>query len=348
MAGPPVAAPGLGSLGLADRYGPAVAEDVVDPNAETVVVEAPEIVVEAEPVPARPDLSRWWLAFGDPVLEALIERGRTDNLDVQEASPSAGGLAATTGLEAVRQRVAVAIARTYIAVRGRQAVIENIRQFLAQREAAIKLARFRAQAGLVPALDAARAIAGRDDNAARISELEAMNLRDVAQIAVLTGQAPEALGDLVSGTAQIPLGPVDVALGRPSDLLGQKADIRAAQTKLAGAGAGSEAQRTGLIGYKRAVLKALQEVEVQNAALQSAKLREIDLGRATATADAAAQLARKNYAEGLADYSTLEQVEARLLSVRNAQRQAQVERALALIGLYIALGGQAGGEKFGG
>lgn len=288
--------PSFADMGLADSYGAATLPDA----------------------PA-PDLANWWQSFDDPVLDALIERGRNDNLDVQEARRADRKRGATDTPDRLRRKIEAEIARTYVTLRLRQALIENTHDFLAQRQVLIQLARFRVQAGLVPPLDVARAVAGRDMLAVRIPELEARNLQDAGRIAVLTGQTPQALSDLLDGAAQIPTGPTDVALGRPSDLPIPAQAIN-----------------------KRAILKAVQAVEAQNTAFQSAKQREIALTRAVTTTEAAAKLARKAYAEGLADYSTLEQVEANLLSTRDALRQAQARRALKLIGLYVALRGDAG------
>lgn len=328
--------PDLAQLGIADHYSTAGVE-----RAETLAaaLSAPAIAAEQ---PAQ-----WWTAFGDPVLDALIERANADNLDVQEAMLDDGRRAARTAipptLEMVRGKVQAAVARIYIGLRGRQVLIADNREFLVQRQALIQLAQFRAQAGLVPALDTARAVASRDEIVARIADLEAQDMQDIGQIAMLTGQAPEALGELVADTAQVPVGPGDVALGSRSALLLRRADIKAAADRLAASGPQAGVQGSALIDYKRAVLRAVQEVEAQNSAFQHAKLREIDLGRAVATAEAAALLARKAYADGQADYSTLDQVETRLLSGRAALRQAQVQRATALIGLYMALGTDTGG-----
>lgn len=293
-------------MGVADRYASA------GPQAGPAAAE-----------PQRPDLAKWWQSFDDPVLDALIERGRRDNLDMKAAA-LAGGKGGAPAIAVVRGTVEADIARAYIALRGRQTMIEDVRDFLTQRQSLIPLARFRVQAGLVTPLDVARAVAGRDEAAARIVELEARNRQDAGRIAVLTGQAPQAPGDLLDGTARLPAGPANVALGRPSDL-----PVRQLSTRTP----------AGQIAYKRAFLKAVQAVEAQNTAFQYAGLREAALLRAATSAEAAARLGRRAYAQGLADYSTLEQVEADLLSTRTALRQTQARRALALIGLYVALGG---------
>jgi outer membrane protein TolC len=308
--------PALADLGLADRYASVASPDE---NAAT-----------AEAVAAPLNLERWWQSFQDPVLDALIEHARSDNLDVVIAAQTKRN--GRESMAALRNRKAADIARNYIALRARQAMLENTRDFLDQRQATIRLASFRLQAGLVPALDVARAVAGRDAVAARLADLNTRNRQDVAAIAVLTGQPPQALGDLLDGQSHIPLGPASVALGRPSDLRLPPADKRPRRA-------------LAIVTYKRALLGAIAQVEVQSAAFEGAKHRERALERAVAAAETAALLARKAYGEGLADYSALEQVEDGLLSMRNALRLAQAQRAVALAGLYLALGGEAAADS---
>ena len=323
--------PSLADLGLADSY------------TSSVLVSSDE---RSEGAISRPDLDKWWQSFEDPVLDALVERGRSNNLDVREAGMVTAnknlktkGFTAASALKIVRSKVEADVAQTYVVLRSRQAIIENMRDFVVHRQGVIQLARFRAQAGLVLPLDAAQAVASRDAMAARIPDLQARNLQDAGRLAVLTGQAPGALADLLDGTAQLRVGPADVQIGRPSDLPLQWAGTSAPLAK--GAAVPAELN-AGQIAYKRQVLKAMQAVEAQNIAFRYARLRESGFAAAETTAETAARLARTAYGEGLADYSTLDRAETSLLATRNALQQSKAKRALALIGLYMALRGEGG------
>ena len=299
--------PSFADLGVTDRYVVATS-----PHGDMATDDTVELPV---------NLERWWQSFQDPVLDALVERARTGNLDVLIAAKTARN--SRKSVDVLRNRIARDIARNYIELRGRQAMLENIRDFLDQRQATIRLAGFRAQARLAPVLDVARAVANYDEVAARIVDLDAGNRQDAAAIAVLTGQPPQDLVDLLDGRSEIPRGPASVALGKPSDLRLPPLDRRV-QSGLA------------TLVYKRAVTDAVRHIEARYAAFEAAKRREKAIERAVDTADTAALLTRKAYGEGLADYSSLEHVEASQLSMHNALRLAQTARALALTDLYVA------------
>lgn len=94
-----------------------------------------------------------------------------------------------------------------------------------------------------------------------------------------------------------------------------------------------------LIAYRKTILTALEDVENAIVALQSAQAREREFGVALAAARNSAILSRSSYRAGLADFLTLSQSEASLISARNGLVQARSDKAAALIQLYLALGG---------
>ena len=91
--------------------------------------------------------------------------------------------------------------------------------------------------------------------------------------------------------------------------------------------------------YKSTVLGGLEDVENAIQALNSAKARQVDLAVALDASNNAAQLARSQYRVGLTDFLTLLQSEQSLLSARDSLASAQSDQALALVQLYLALGG---------
>jgi outer membrane protein TolC len=90
---------------------------------------------------------------------------------------------------------------------------------------------------------------------------------------------------------------------------------------------------------KQSTLLALENLGNARTSFDSAKMREAGLRRAFEATDRAAQLARKQYREGLADFTTLKDAERTLLSVGNELAMAQADRAIALVTLYVASGG---------
>ena len=91
--------------------------------------------------------------------------------------------------------------------------------------------------------------------------------------------------------------------------------------------------------YKQTVLGGLEDVENAIQALNSARARETELAEAMDASNNAAILARSQYRVGLTDFLTLLQSEQSLLSARDSYASTQADKALALVQLYLALGG---------
>lgn len=108
-----------------------------------------------------------------------------------------------------------------------------------------------------------------------------------------------------------------------------RSQVRSAQAAADGA----------FLAYKQTVLVALEDVENAVVAFQAAQRREREFTIALDAANNSAILSRSSYRAGLADFLTLSQSEASLISARNGLVQARSDRAAALIQLYLALGG---------
>ena len=91
--------------------------------------------------------------------------------------------------------------------------------------------------------------------------------------------------------------------------------------------------------YRETVLTGLEDVENAIQALEAAKARQAELVIALDAANNAAIYARSQYRSGLIDFLTLLQSEQSLLSARDQLAGARADQALALVQLYLALGG---------
>jgi outer membrane protein TolC len=91
--------------------------------------------------------------------------------------------------------------------------------------------------------------------------------------------------------------------------------------------------------YKSTVLGGLEDVENAIQSLNSAKSRQGSLAEALDASNNAALLARAQYRVGRTDFLTLLQSEQSLLAARDSLAGAQGDQALALVQLYLALGG---------
>ena len=91
--------------------------------------------------------------------------------------------------------------------------------------------------------------------------------------------------------------------------------------------------------YRQTVLTGLEDVENAIQSLQAAKARQAELAVALDASNNAALYARSQYRSGLIDFLTLLQSEQSLLSARDQLAAARADQALALVQLYLALGG---------
>lgn len=94
-----------------------------------------------------------------------------------------------------------------------------------------------------------------------------------------------------------------------------------------------------LANYKQIVLSGLEDVENAMQSLEAAKARQAQLAIALDASNNAAIYARSQYRSGLIDFLTLLQSEQALLQARDQLASAQADQSLALVQLYLALGG---------
>ncbi len=91
--------------------------------------------------------------------------------------------------------------------------------------------------------------------------------------------------------------------------------------------------------YRQTVLSGLEDVENAIQALDAAKARQAQLAVALDASNNAALYARSQYRSGLIDFLSVLQSEQSLLSARDQLASARADEALALVQLYLALGG---------
>lgn len=145
--------------------------------------------------------------------------------------------AAEAGVADARVTLSAEIARAYVGLRARQAMLGlQDRQVEIDREL-VALAKQRFAAGTIPQqpVNAAEAQAFASEADAAKSRAEIAVLMD--QIAVLTGKEPGALDGLLGAAAAVPLPPSQVSVGDPALLLRSRPDIRMAERQLAAANA---------------------------------------------------------------------------------------------------------------
>ena len=91
--------------------------------------------------------------------------------------------------------------------------------------------------------------------------------------------------------------------------------------------------------YEQGVIKAFQEVSSNLVALDQLAGAEAELARAVKALGQSVELARVRYLYGLSSYFEVLEAEERLFPAQNAQAAARLNRLLAYVQLYKALGG---------
>ncbi len=131
--------------------------------------------------------------------------------------------------------VAAEVARTFIELRGAQYQLEVARRNAGNQQQTYELTRALAKRGRGTDLDVARAQAQLETTLASIEPLAAVAARSIHRLSVLIGQPPSALSAELLHPAPLPVLADRLAIGKPGDLLRRRADIRAAERRLAAA-----------------------------------------------------------------------------------------------------------------
>jgi NodT family efflux transporter outer membrane factor (OMF) lipoprotein len=132
-------------------------------------------------------------------------------------------------------QVVAEVVRTYAELRGSQANLAAARQDAEAQNRIAQLIQQRFSVGESSNLDDARAQARAHNATAAIAGIDASVHAAANELALLSGQPPESLGDLAMSDGSIPLPPASVAMGLRSDVLKRRPDIRAAEADLAAA-----------------------------------------------------------------------------------------------------------------
>lgn len=137
----------------------------------------------------------------------------------------------------VQVSVAAEVALAYLSLRGSEARLAIAQDNLASQQDTLQITDWRVQAGLATSLDAEQARAGVEQTRAQLPALQKAAALSRHQLALLTGRTIAELPAL-DGFG-LPSAPADLALAFPADTLRQRADVRAAESRVAAA-----AQRT--------------------------------------------------------------------------------------------------------
>ena len=125
------------------------------------------------------------------------------------------------------------VALAYINVRTNQACLEAANANIKSQKSSLELTRIRFQNGLANDLDVEQAQRVLANSEAQVPILKTQLIQAVNSIGVLLGQSPGTFAQMFSPSTPIPTPDKKMTIGVPADLLRRRADIRAAERRLA-------------------------------------------------------------------------------------------------------------------
>jgi NodT family efflux transporter outer membrane factor (OMF) lipoprotein len=133
--------------------------------------------------------------------------------------------------------LAAEVAQAYIDLRSQQQRLALADQSAELEQKTLTLIRQQRQRGVVTDADVERQTTQVETTKASLIPLDEQITESLDQLAVLTGQAPGALDQLLSAPTPLPDMPTSVPVDDPASLLQQRPDIRAAERRLAASNA---------------------------------------------------------------------------------------------------------------
>jgi len=122
---------------------------------------------------------------------------------------------------------------SYVDLRTSQSRLNFAERNLESQREVVDITGWRAEAGLATVLDVEQAKGSYSQTLAGIPQLQSALEAAKNRLAVLTGQTPGALEDLLAERKPIPVAPADVVSSVPAEVLRRRPDIRAAERRLA-------------------------------------------------------------------------------------------------------------------
>ncbi len=127
------------------------------------------------------------------------------------------------------------VALDYVQLRGSQRRLAIAHENIAAQQDTVALTQARYKAGFTNELDVAQAQAQLATTRSQVPLLETAIRQAIYQLSVLLGEPPDALVAELEQEAPLPVTPLEVPVGLPSDLLRRRPDIRATERQLAAA-----------------------------------------------------------------------------------------------------------------
>jgi NodT family efflux transporter outer membrane factor (OMF) lipoprotein len=178
---------------------------------------------------APPSTTELYSLGFDASWEVDVFGGRRRALEAADASLQA----AQEDLHDVLVTLVAEVALNYTEARAFQARLAIARANLAAQTEIHDIVRWRLEAGLTTQLDVEQATFNLEQTRAQIPALRAGLEQAKNRLAVLLGQNPGALTDILAKPVPVPVAPLAVAVGVPANVLRRRPDVRRAERQLA-------------------------------------------------------------------------------------------------------------------
>ena len=242
--------------------------------------------------------------------------------------------ASVASLADVRVSIEAEVALAYIDLRSAQARLAIARDSLAAQQETLDIAGWRVQAGLATSIDVEQARSAVEQTRATLPVLHTAIGQSISGLAALTGAAPASLGRALEAFAPLPMPGAELAASLPAETLRQRADVRAAERRVAAAAARVQAADAaryprfdlgGSLGLSALSLGALGErSSVVGALLGSVAWPLVDQGAALAALhaeQAGYESARASYRAAV--LVALKEVEDALTAIAEDRRRRE-------------------------
>ena len=169
--------------------------------------------------------SDFYAASLDASWELDIFGGKRRSLE----SATASWQASLESLRDVLVSLLAEVALNYVEVRSYQELLSITESNLTTRTETYDITRWRREAGLTTQLDEDQAKPSLEQVRAQMPTLRTSLEQAKYRLAVLLGQPPGALNELLAEAKPVPVAPAEVAVGVPADLLRRRPDVRSAE-----------------------------------------------------------------------------------------------------------------------
>ena len=146
----------------------------------------------------------------------------------QNAAENAA-ISMNASLNDTKVMIAAEVGLTYIAMRNAQIRLAIAQANLLNQEETLHITQWRQQAGLLTVLEVEQARAAVEQTKATLPQLQITISQNQYTLAMLTGQSPAMLKKILTPVQAVPQADGELAINIPSDVLRQRADVKAAE-----------------------------------------------------------------------------------------------------------------------